>query len=91
MTHHVYGCRRHSVSKEAIVVDASEAGPVLAVLAHEGLSLVGILATHHHYDHVSGNEARYTVVSIKRNGGLKDKEFSFAPPKGTEIVDMRDQ
>jgi hydroxyacylglutathione hydrolase len=44
-------------SKEAIVVDASEADPVLAVLAQEGLSLVGILATHHHYDHVSGNEA----------------------------------
>lgn len=40
---------------------------------------------------VSGNEARYTVVSIKRNAGLKDKEFSFAAPKGTEIVDMRDQ
>lgn len=40
---------------------------------------------------VSGNEARYTVVSIKRNGGIKDKEFAFVAPKGTEIVDMRDQ
>lgn len=40
---------------------------------------------------VSGNEARYTVVSIKRNAGLKDKEFAFTVPKGAEIVDMRDQ
>ena len=39
---------------------------------------------------VSGDEARYTVVSIKRNAGLKDKEFAFAPPKGVEVVDMRE-
>jgi outer membrane lipoprotein-sorting protein len=38
---------------------------------------------------VSGNEAKYTVTSIKRNGGLKDKEFAFALPKGVEVVDMR--
>lgn len=40
---------------------------------------------------VSGNEARYTVVSVKRNAGLKDKEFAFTPPKGAEVVDMREQ
>jgi chaperone LolA len=39
---------------------------------------------------VSGDEARYTVVSIKRNAGLKEKEFAFAPPKGVEVVDMRE-
>jgi outer membrane lipoprotein-sorting protein len=38
---------------------------------------------------VSGNEAKYTVTSIKRNSGLKDKEFAFALPKGAEVVDMR--
>jgi outer membrane lipoprotein-sorting protein len=37
----------------------------------------------------SGNEAVYTLVSVKRNGGLKDKEFAFDPPKGVETVDMR--
>lgn len=37
----------------------------------------------------NGNETRYTLVSVKRNGGLKDREFAFTPPKGTEIVDMR--
>ncbi|MEO6094420.1 MAG: hypothetical protein ABIW76_01645, partial [Fibrobacteria bacterium] len=40
---------------------------------------------------VSGNEAKYTVTSIKRNRGLKDKEFGFALPKGAEVVDMRGQ
>lgn len=38
---------------------------------------------------VSGNEARYTVVSVKRNSGLRDSEFAFEPPKGVEVVDMR--
>ncbi|HKP95852.1 MAG TPA: outer membrane lipoprotein carrier protein LolA [Fibrobacteria bacterium] len=40
---------------------------------------------------VSGNEAEYTVTSVKRNAGLKDREFAFAVPKGAEVVDMRDQ
>lgn len=42
-------------SKNAIVVDPSEAGPVLEALQRENLDLVGILATHHHFDHVGGN------------------------------------
>jgi hydroxyacylglutathione hydrolase len=44
-------------SRDAVVVDPSEAEPVVAALEREGLKLVGILATHHHYDHVGGNEA----------------------------------
>lgn len=40
---------------------------------------------------VSGNEAEYTVVKVKRNGGIKDKAFTFVPPKGAEVVDMRDE
>ena len=40
---------------------------------------------------VSGNEAVYTVTSVKRNSGLQDKEFAFVAPKGAEVVDMRDQ
>jgi len=37
------------------VVDPSEAGPVKAALAREGLTLTHILNTHHHHDHVGGN------------------------------------
>jgi len=40
---------------EALVVDPSEPEPVLAALAREGKRLVGILNTHHHWDHVGGN------------------------------------
>jgi hydroxyacylglutathione hydrolase len=39
---------------QAAVVDPGEARPVLDYLAKEGLSLVAILATHHHPDHVGG-------------------------------------
>jgi hydroxyacylglutathione hydrolase len=43
---------REDGSDEAFVVDPSEAAPVQARLA--GLRLRGILATHHHPDHVGG-------------------------------------
>jgi hydroxyacylglutathione hydrolase len=41
-------------AKHAAVVDPGEAAPVLAYLAKEKLTLVAILATHHHPDHVGG-------------------------------------
>jgi len=41
----------------AAVVDPGDAAPVLAYLAREKLSLVAVLATHHHNDHVGGVEA----------------------------------
>lgn len=39
------------------VVDPSEAGPVLAEVKSQGLKVGAIWNTHHHYDHVGGNEA----------------------------------
>jgi hydroxyacylglutathione hydrolase len=44
-------------SKDAAVVDPSEDEPVLRALEREGLTLRAILCTHHHWDHVGGNEA----------------------------------
>lgn len=41
---------------QAGVVDPSEAAPVLKALADEGVTLVAILNTHHHWDHVGGNK-----------------------------------
>ncbi len=45
-----------TASGEAVVVDPSEAQPVIAALEATGLSLVGIWLTHHHHDHVGGIE-----------------------------------
>jgi len=42
--------------KQVSVVDASEPAPVLAAIARVGLPLAAILSTHHHGDHVGGNE-----------------------------------
>jgi len=39
------------------VVDVADAGPVVEAAAREEVELVAILSTHHHFDHVGGNEA----------------------------------
>jgi hydroxyacylglutathione hydrolase len=41
---------------EAGIVDCAEAEPVLAAVQREGVRLTAILPTHHHYDHIGGNE-----------------------------------
>jgi hydroxyacylglutathione hydrolase len=38
----------------ALVVDPGDAAPVKSALQRDGLSLCGILVTHHHHDHVGG-------------------------------------
>jgi hydroxyacylglutathione hydrolase len=43
-------------SSTCVVVDPSEAEPVLAALEREGLTLGAIWLTHHHHDHVGGIE-----------------------------------
>ncbi|RTL45028.1 MAG: hydroxyacylglutathione hydrolase [Burkholderiales bacterium] len=42
---------------KALVVDPGDAAPVLAALDARGLTLAGILLTHHHGDHVGGVNA----------------------------------
>lgn len=70
-------------TKEAAIVDVSEAGPVLraieqgagafdsrrdvnAASGREDVRLVAILSTHHHPDHVGGNEEVKAKVGIDR-------------------------
>ena len=43
-------------TKRAAIVDCSEAAPVLAEVKRRGLHLDAVLSTHHHFDHVGGNE-----------------------------------
>jgi hydroxyacylglutathione hydrolase len=52
--------------KEAAVVDPGDAAPVLAALQAHRLSLVAILLTHHHADHVGGvrNLLRHADIPV---------------------------
>lgn len=43
--------------RQCAVIDASEAEPIREAIDRSGLHLVAVLSTHHHYDHVGGNEA----------------------------------
>jgi hydroxyacylglutathione hydrolase len=43
-------------SRKAGVVDCAEADSVLRVVRDAGVDLVAILPTHHHWDHIGGNE-----------------------------------
>jgi hydroxyacylglutathione hydrolase len=54
-------------ARDCFVVDPSESAPVIAALEREGLRLVAIVNTHHHHDHVGGNEgliARYGKLPV---------------------------
>jgi hydroxyacylglutathione hydrolase len=70
-------------TKEAAIVDVSEAGPVLdaiergagtqdsrkdvsSLLTREDVRIVAILSTHHHHDHVGGNEEVRSRLGIDR-------------------------
>ena len=58
---------------EAAIVDCAEAGPVLDEVQKQGVRLTGILATHHHYDHVGGNDDLCgTVADLQVYGSDED-------------------
>lgn len=44
----------------AAVIDPGEAAPVITVLNENNLQLKYILNTHHHYDHIDGNDELHT-------------------------------
>ena len=43
-------------TNQAAVVDCAEAAPVLAQVRNTGADCVALLPTHHHYDHIGGND-----------------------------------
>lgn len=63
-----------AAAKRAAIVDCSEAGPVLDEVARRGLRLEAILSTHHHFDHVGGNEeVARAVPGIRVLGSRADE------------------
>ena len=58
--------------KHALVVDPGDASPVLDYLSQERLDLVAILITHHHPDHVGGNETLLSKFNIPVYGPKRE-------------------
>lgn len=59
----------------AAAVDAPEAGPVLDAARREGVRLGAIWSTHHHFDHVGGNEeVAAAVPGLRIYGHASDRE-----------------
>jgi hydroxyacylglutathione hydrolase len=57
----------------AAVVDASEAAPVREALRREGATLAAIWSTHHHWDHVGGNDELARESGIEVVGHVSDR------------------
>uniref|UniRef100_A0A7S4UZY6 hydroxyacylglutathione hydrolase n=2 Tax=Alexandrium monilatum TaxID=311494 RepID=A0A7S4UZY6_9DINO len=68
-------------TKEAACVDPAEAQLVLSRAVEEGVKLVSILTTHHHYDHAGGNsEMRAKIPDLKVYGGTLDNVMACTHP-----------
>ena len=75
-------------TNEAGVVDPSEAGPVAAAVKREGVNFTAIINTHHHWDHVGGNEELVKEFpNLKVYGHKKDETRT---PCITNMVDEGD-
>jgi hydroxyacylglutathione hydrolase len=64
-------------TRTAAVVDVAEAGPVLEAAEREGVRVGAILSTHHHFDHVAGNEEL-----IARRAPEPLRVFGYAGDRG---------
>jgi hydroxyacylglutathione hydrolase len=60
-------------TNDAVIVDASEPGPVLSALGGAGVRLTGIWSTHHHHDHVGGNDAVRAEHGVDVYGHASDR------------------
>ena len=62
-----------SNSKTVGVVDPSEATPIITFLKKKNLKLNFILNTHHHFDHIGGNNELKKLYNAKVVGFIGDK------------------
>lgn len=75
-------------SREAVVVDPSEPGPVLEALGQRGLTLRAVLCTHHHLDHVGGVPGLCrTVPGLRVYGHRYDQERQRIPSQTDAVED----
>jgi hydroxyacylglutathione hydrolase len=75
-------------TRYAVLVDPSEGPPVIAAVERAGVRLVAIWNTHHHHDHVGGNEAvadRFGVTDVCGHASDKGRI-----PRQTKFVETGD-
>jgi len=56
----------------AAVVDCAEVDPMIEAAAREGVTITTVLSTHHHYDHVGGNEEIAAKIPVRVYGNADD-------------------
>ncbi len=76
-------------TNRAAVVDPSEAEPVLAAADREGVTLVAIWTTHHHWDHTGGNDKLVEALPDLAVVGYRADEARV--PRVTQLVDEGDE
>ncbi len=79
-------------SGQAVVVDPGDAAPVEAALAERGLTLAGIMITHHHFDHVGGlaalKQAWSCAVWGPHNPSIDGIDITLAEGEQVEILGL---
>jgi hydroxyacylglutathione hydrolase len=76
-------------ARAVAVVDPGDAAPVLAALEAERLSLLAILATHHHRDHVGGVQALVEATGARAFGPAHERvSVPAAPLRGGDTLEL---
>ena len=60
--------------RNSIVIDPSESDPIIKIIEKKKLNLKFILNTHHHFDHIGGNDELKKKYSSEIVGFIKDKD-----------------
>ena len=60
--------------RNCIVIDPSESDPIIKIIEKKKLNLKFILNTHHHFDHIGGNDELKKKYSSEIVGFVKDKD-----------------
>ncbi len=73
----------------AVVVDPGDSAPVVEALARLQMSLVGILVTHHHADHVGGVDALRPLLNGPVHGPATERiPTPFIPHREGDVVEI---
>ena len=72
----------------AAVVDCVEVDPMLKAAEKEGVTITSVLSTHHHYDHVGGNEEIAKRLSVRVYGNADDQDRIPALTDGVREGDV---